>query len=168
MIGTSEQAPTLFLTGFFSQSPEFCLSGKRCSNFSLFPHSRPRFSIKVSTAMILSHGVCSRNWTFALGVFVFLLLLHQLQDQYSLVPKAAHSFSHGAEAALHNLREDFPLEDFPKRIWTTAPLSPMRIKKDDTDHMRTWMDRNPEHRYELLTDEGLRPTSRITSRTRAG
>ncbi len=46
------------------------------------------------------------------------------------------------------------LEDFPKRIWTTGPLSPMRIKKEDADHIRTWMDQNPEHRYELLTDGG--------------
>ncbi|KAL9600854.1 MAG: hypothetical protein Q9219_002896 [cf. Caloplaca sp. 3 TL-2023] len=28
----------------------------------------------------------------------------------------------------------------------------MRIKKNDADHVRTWMDLNPEYRYELLTD----------------
>ncbi|KAL8993534.1 MAG: hypothetical protein Q9169_006270 [Polycauliona sp. 2 TL-2023] len=44
------------------------------------------------------------------------------------------------------------LMDFPKRIWTTGPLSPMRIKKDDMDRVRTWSDQNPEHRYEHLTD----------------
>ncbi|KAL8779715.1 MAG: hypothetical protein Q9213_006804 [Squamulea squamosa] len=30
----------------------------------------------------------------------------------------------------------------------------MRIKKDAADRVRTWMDLNPEHRYELLTDGG--------------
>ncbi|KAI4280169.1 MAG: hypothetical protein L6R38_004663 [Xanthoria sp. 2 TBL-2021] len=50
--------------------------------------------------------------------------------------------------------DDTVLDDFPKRLWTTAPLSPMRIKKEDGDRVRTWMDLNPEHRYELLTDGG--------------
>ncbi|KAL8767250.1 MAG: hypothetical protein Q9209_006176 [Squamulea sp. 1 TL-2023] len=49
---------------------------------------------------------------------------------------------------------NLPLEDFPKRIWTTGPLSPMRIKKDAADRVRTWTDLNPEYRYELLTDGG--------------
>ncbi|KAI4226282.1 MAG: hypothetical protein L6R40_008297 [Gallowayella cf. fulva] len=30
----------------------------------------------------------------------------------------------------------------------------MRIEKDAADRVRTWMDLNPEHRYELLTDGG--------------
>lgn len=47
----------------------------------------------------------------------------------------------------------------------------MRIKKEDADHVRTWMDLNPEHRYELLTDgaaetyvkDRFTPGSRITN-----
>ncbi|KAL8753967.1 MAG: hypothetical protein Q9199_004661 [Rusavskia elegans] len=52
------------------------------------------------------------------------------------------------------LVDDTVFDDFPKRLWTTGPLSPMRIKKEDADRVRTWMDLNPEYRYELLTDGG--------------
>ncbi|KAI4272278.1 MAG: hypothetical protein LQ337_005399 [Flavoplaca oasis] len=103
---------------------------------------------------MLSHGVYSRYGQFALGIFALFLLLHHQRHQYGLGPKAGGFSSHGTRAALDNIRKEISLEDFPKRIWTTSPLSPMRIQEDAADRVRTWMDLNPEHRYEMLTDGG--------------
>ncbi|KAL8997325.1 MAG: hypothetical protein Q9169_003359 [Polycauliona sp. 2 TL-2023] len=104
----------------------------------------------LSTAMRFSRDVCFPYGTLVLGVLLFLLL-QQLGDQYVLKLGPGRNLSHGTEDAPDKIRMYFPLEDFPKRIWTTGPLSPMRIKKDTADWVRTWTDLNPQHRYEHLT-----------------
>lgn len=104
--------------------------------------------------MIVSHGVRSRYGTFALGVVIFFLLLHPLRHKFRREPEIGQSFSHDTEAAIDKEQKSSLREEFPKRIWTTGPLSPMRIGKDAADYTRTWMDLNPGYRYELLTDGG--------------
>ena len=83
--------------------------------------------------------------------FVCCFILWQSWSRFSLSPRFAAAVPSTSAKSQLDLTV---LEDFPKRIWTTGPLSPMRIKKDDADRVRTWMDLNPEHRYELLTDGG--------------
>ncbi|KAL8640688.1 MAG: hypothetical protein Q9226_008718, partial [Calogaya cf. arnoldii] len=92
-----------------------------------------------------------RKGTFTLSSLVFFFILWQLWSRFS----TSSSFAVPASSTLVKPQiHGTVLEDFPKRIWTTGPLSPMRIKKEDADRVRTWMDLNPEHRYELLTDGG--------------
>ncbi|KAL8734006.1 MAG: hypothetical protein Q9166_001767 [cf. Caloplaca sp. 2 TL-2023] len=95
-----------------------------------------------------------RRGTFALSTIVFFFILQQLSAHYSFSSKFPMSVSSTLVETQADLQNNTRLEDFPKRIWTTGPLSPMRIKKEDAEHVRTWMDQNPEHRYELLTDGG--------------
>lgn len=95
----------------------------------------------------------THNGTLVLTFFVLFFLIYQLWDRYGSVARTVPSLSQTNETNRTSIRNSISWEDFPKRIWTTAPLSPMRIKRDDADHVRTWMDLNPEHRYELLTDK---------------
>lgn len=102
--------------------------------------------------MIPPFGQHLRKATFALSAIFSFLLIQQLWGHYSFsssFPLSIHS-STGKSAA--ESQDNTILEDFPKRIWTTGPLSPMRLKKEDADHVRTWMDQNQDHRFELLTD----------------
>lgn len=79
-------------------------------------------------------------------------LFQLLGTRHGLSPRFPSYLIRNQQSLQLGISNNTLLEDFPKRIWTTAPLSPMRIKKDDADRVRTWMDLNPEHRYELLTD----------------
>ncbi|KAL8894327.1 MAG: hypothetical protein Q9192_004415 [Flavoplaca navasiana] len=93
-----------------------------------------------------------RKGTVSLSSLVFIFVLWQLWVRFSMSSR----FAMAVPSSLVKTDIDVPnstvLEDFPKRIWTTGPLSPMRIKKEDADRVRTWMDLNMEYRYELLTD----------------
>ncbi|KAI4255376.1 MAG: hypothetical protein LQ352_002608 [Teloschistes flavicans] len=89
-----------------------------------------------------------RKATFAISSVVFVLLLRQLWDRHSF-PSPEHLVLNNVQAGGQNHTK---LEDFPKRIWTTGPLSLMRLKTDDMNYVRTWMDQNQEYRFELLTD----------------
>ncbi|KAL8911535.1 MAG: hypothetical protein Q9171_003299 [Xanthocarpia ochracea] len=95
-----------------------------------------------------------RKGTFALSTLVFFFVLQQLCTRFSMPSQFPMSVRSTLVRTQADLQNHTSLEDFPRRIWTTGPLSPMRIKKEDADHVRTWMDQNPEHRYELLTDGG--------------
>ncbi|KAL8772312.1 MAG: hypothetical protein Q9209_002524 [Squamulea sp. 1 TL-2023] len=95
-----------------------------------------------------------RKGTFALSTLTFFFILQQLWARFSISSKFPISVSSTMAKTPADIPNDTVLEDFPKRIWTTSRLSPMRIKKEDADRVRTWMDQNPEHRYELLTDGG--------------
>ncbi|KAL8919144.1 MAG: hypothetical protein Q9172_005105 [Xanthocarpia lactea] len=95
-----------------------------------------------------------RKGTFALSTLVFFFVLQQLCARFSMPSQFSMSVRSTLVRTQVDLQNHTSLEDFPKRIWTTGPLSPMRIKKEDANHVRTWMDQNPEYRYELLTDAG--------------
>ncbi|KAI4126870.1 MAG: hypothetical protein LQ338_003514 [Usnochroma carphineum] len=96
--------------------------------------------------MIASLARHCQNGTLALAFSVFFIL-YQVWDRYASLSKG--SATQRTHVSIQNRVRS---GDFPKRIWTTGPLSPMRIKKDDADHLRTWLDLNPEHRFEFLTD----------------
>ncbi|KAL8860149.1 MAG: hypothetical protein Q9178_003413 [Gyalolechia marmorata] len=100
--------------------------------------------------------LCSqlRKAILALSTLVFFFVLQRLCARFSMPSQFPMSVRSTLVRTQVDLQNHTSLEDFPKRIWTTGPLSPMRIKKEDADHVRTWMDQNPEYRYELLTDGG--------------
>ncbi|KAL8824207.1 MAG: hypothetical protein Q9170_008224 [Blastenia crenularia] len=101
----------------------------------------------------LLYQQCQKG-TLALSVFASFLLLQLLWTRYSISPRLPSSLPRDQLSLQFDSTNDSIWEDFPKRIWTTAPLSLTRVKKDDSERVRTWMDLNPEHRYELLTDGG--------------
>lgn len=43
--------------------------------------------------------------------------------------------------------------EFPKKIWQTWKVSPLRFAERDLNTARTWLKKNPDYRYEVLTDD---------------
>ena len=93
-----------------------------------------------------------RKGTVSLSSLVFIFILWQLWVRFSMSSRFAMAVPSSLVKTDIDVQNSTVLDDFPKRIWTTGPLSPMRIKKEDADRVRTWMDLNMEYRYELLTD----------------
>lgn len=93
-----------------------------------------------------------RKGTFTLSSLVFIFILWELWVRFSMSSRFAMAVPSSLVKTDIDVQNSTVLGDFPKRIWTTGPLSPMRIKKEDADRVRTWMDLNMEYRYELLTD----------------
>ena len=46
-----------------------------------------------------------------------------------------------------------PDEEFPKKIWQTWTVSPLAFQERELNRVRSWMAKNPGHRYEVLTDD---------------
>ncbi|KAL8827189.1 MAG: hypothetical protein Q9191_003340 [Dirinaria sp. TL-2023a] len=44
--------------------------------------------------------------------------------------------------------------EFPRRIWQTAKTGPLALEQNAQGAVRSWLDMNQEHRYELITDGG--------------
>jgi mannosyltransferase OCH1-like enzyme len=42
--------------------------------------------------------------------------------------------------------------EFPKKIWQTWKVNPLRFEERDLNTARTWLEKNPDYRYEVLTD----------------
>lgn len=43
--------------------------------------------------------------------------------------------------------------EFPKKIWQTWKVNPLKFEERDLNTARTWLGKNPEYRYEVLTDD---------------
>lgn len=50
--------------------------------------------------------------------------------------------------------KDLENTEIPKKIWQTWHTPAMLLADEDRERARTWQERNPEYRYELLTDKG--------------
>jgi mannosyltransferase OCH1-like enzyme len=48
--------------------------------------------------------------------------------------------------------EPRPSKGFPKKIWQTWKIDPLGFEERDLTCARTWTQKNPGHRYEVLTD----------------
>jgi len=42
---------------------------------------------------------------------------------------------------------------FPKKIWQTWKVNPLKFEERDLNTARTWLAKNPDYRYEVLTDD---------------
>ncbi|KAK4126489.1 glycosyltransferase family 32 protein [Parathielavia appendiculata] len=42
--------------------------------------------------------------------------------------------------------------EFPKKIWQTWKVNPLQFEERDLNTARTWLEKNPDYRYEVLTD----------------
>ncbi|KAK2870560.1 hypothetical protein FQN49_003089 [Arthroderma sp. PD_2] len=45
------------------------------------------------------------------------------------------------------------MEKFPRKIWQTWKVDPLDFEKRDLDTAKSWVSKNPEYRYEVLTDQ---------------
>ncbi|KAK4150591.1 nucleotide-diphospho-sugar transferase [Chaetomidium leptoderma] len=43
--------------------------------------------------------------------------------------------------------------DFPRKIWQTWKVNPLKFEERDLNTARSWVTKNPEYRYEVLTDD---------------
>ncbi|KAK4243633.1 nucleotide-diphospho-sugar transferase [Corynascus novoguineensis] len=43
--------------------------------------------------------------------------------------------------------------EFPRKIWQTWKVNPLKFEERDLNTARTWLAKNPEYRYEVLTDD---------------
>lgn len=46
-----------------------------------------------------------------------------------------------------------PMEKFPRKMWQSWKVDPLRFEDRDIERARTWTVKNPGHRYEVLTDD---------------
>ncbi|EZF69193.1 hypothetical protein H105_08337 [Trichophyton soudanense CBS 452.61] len=61
--------------------------------------------------------------------------------------------------AFSESKSDYPhslaaptMEKFPRKIWQTWKVDPLAFDKRDLDTAKSWVSKNPEYRYEVLTD----------------
>lgn len=50
--------------------------------------------------------------------------------------------------------KDLETVEFPRKIWQTWHSPAVLLAAEDKERARTWQERNPRYRYELLTDRG--------------
>jgi len=50
--------------------------------------------------------------------------------------------------------KDLETVEFPRKIWQTWHTPAVLLAAEDKERARTWQERNPRYRYELLTDRG--------------
>ncbi|AEO60901.1 glycosyltransferase family 32 protein [Thermothelomyces thermophilus ATCC 42464] len=43
--------------------------------------------------------------------------------------------------------------EFPRKIWQTWKVNPLKFEERDLNTARTWLAKNPDYRYEVLTDD---------------
>lgn len=106
-----------------------------------------------------------RRWIPLLGAICALLMLVQFgllggrsTDQHPFQSQIQHvyinppSLSFGSGPP--NIRETSlrPREDFPPKIWQTWKVDPLRFEERDLEKARSWTEKNPDWRYEVLTD----------------
>ena len=46
--------------------------------------------------------------------------------------------------------------DFPLKIWQTAKTGVPTLDDEAQSHIQSWLEQNPEHRYEMVTDESIK------------
>lgn len=77
-----------------------------------------------------------------------LLLLVLNYDLLMTIPGPWSLFSHPKTPVEH--RE--PGSTFPQKIWQTWKINPLDFAERDSTTARTWLEKNPYMRYEVLTD----------------
>lgn len=80
-----------------------------------------------------SHQLRKRVLLCITGGIIFLLLTHTLNG--------SHSTRYAS------------LDKFPRKIWQSWKVEPLRFEDRDMVRARSWTLKNPGHRYEVLTDD---------------
>ncbi|TAQ88840.1 hypothetical protein B7494_g2854 [Chlorociboria aeruginascens] len=88
----------------------------------------------------------------ALPVYIGLILLIVFISNVDTFQSTftSHSVSRREVAKHSNSHEE---NTFPKKIWQTWKVDPLRFEERDRTVAQTWTTKNPSYRYEVLTDD---------------
>lgn len=79
-------------------------------------------------------------------VCVLLIILNF--DVFGAIPNPMNAVWHQKSVYKSRLNKD----SFPQKIWQTWKVDPIDFEERDAVNARTWVNKNPEMRYEVLTD----------------
>lgn len=89
-------------------------------------------------------------------VLVFLLILNADLFTVSIPKGNTQVFRRGGSKTKQNTAATAPVipagVGFPKKIWQSWKVDPLHFEQRDSNTARTWLQRNPDFRYEVLTD----------------
>lgn len=80
-----------------------------------------------------------------LVLFIFNMSLFRSSQQHNLIRTPFGTKDAAAPAKIRN--------DFPKKIWQSWKVNPLLFEPKHADVARSWPEKNPEYRYEVLTDD---------------
>ena len=89
------------------------------------------------------------GYLLKVGVFITglgLLATHLAGYQHFDLPKVPVELTSQSRASISG--------EIPQKIWQTWHTSAILLEDETKDHARTWQEKNPQYRYELLTDGG--------------
>jgi mannosyltransferase OCH1-like enzyme len=79
-----------------------------------------------------------------LVIFIFNMSLFRSNQQQNLIREPLAAKGNGALLK--------PRDDFPMKIWQSWKVHPLQFERKHADVARSWAEKNPEYRYEVLTD----------------
>jgi mannosyltransferase OCH1-like enzyme len=87
------------------------------------------------------------------GVILFIFFL-SYGNAFTPSFEVAHvkKRSYSSQTVLSTGLAPRPSKGFPKKIWQTWKIDPLGFEERDLNCARTWTQKNPGHRYEVLTD----------------
>lgn len=92
-----------------------------------------------------------RSITIYLTCITLILLILNADLFTVAVPRMNHGVSKRGANNRHT--SSVPLtEGFPKKIWQTWKINPLEFEERDSATAKTWLQKNPGFRYEVLTD----------------
>ncbi|KAE9378494.1 glycosyltransferase family 32 protein [Stipitochalara longipes BDJ] len=96
----------------------------------------------------------------ALPIYVVAILFVLYLSYGPSVPKSSFEVVHPIKRAMKTqqsvMKKLYPPSGgtkFPKKIWQTWRINPLDFEERDLTCARTWTQKNPGHRYEVLTDD---------------
>lgn len=134
----------------------------KIASFSLgSPLTSPRLNGQFRNGM---RNSTIRRWLPLLACVCIIFAFTQfafLGEPKSHVQAIQHIHNHINQQPIPPYGSDFPQTraspvknraDFPPKIWQTWKVDPLHFEERDINTARSWTDRNPDWRYEVLTD----------------
>lgn len=92
---------------------------------------------------------------YSISVFVILLILNADLFAVSVPTGGTSVLKRGATSQRNSYGSSVAVpvaKGFPKKIWQTWKIDPLQFEERDSTTARTWLQKNPDFRYEVLTD----------------
>ena len=88
---------------------------------------------------------------FVLKFVALFALVALLIDHF--IPNTSSPF-HTLSQAISSKPANLAGQEIPKKVWQTWHTSAILLGDEERERARTWQEKNPHYRYELLTDHG--------------
>lgn len=151
---SSPSRESSFRHSFAMYSPTSYSSGSPRSSLGTWSPASPNFSHKFRNRVPTQMRRCLPIYT--LSVFIILLILNA--DLLTVaVPSGGNSVfrreAASPQRSAYGSSIAVPVaQGFPKKIWQTWKIDPLQFEERDSTTARTWLQKNPNFRYEVLTD----------------